>query len=233
MSRRRKNSKDFAAMSAGATRARPGGRSARVVKDVLAAALAAFAESGYAGLSVEDVAARAGVNKTTVYRRWPRKLDLVSAALFSLRERDAEAPDTGSLRDDLFEVLRARVALMSTPENLAIRLAVLLSRGEPELESIIERLRRERPLIPAIVFGRAVQRRELAPRANTRLLAETLIGTVHHRAFWKRESASDQFLRELIDLVVCGTTLRSAGSVGDSVAGVEPAELRRRRRRPR
>ncbi len=61
-------------------RARPGGRSARVVRDVLRAAFELFAERGYGGLSIEEVSARAGVNKTTVYRRWPTKIDLLRAA---------------------------------------------------------------------------------------------------------------------------------------------------------
>src|SRR5260221_10727285 len=92
----------------GARKARPrtGGRSARVVNEVLAATLEVFAEHGYAGMSVEAVAARAGVNKTTIYRRWPAKVDLLGAALVSLRDEDPEPPDTGSLRSDLLEVLR-------------------------------------------------------------------------------------------------------------------------------
>src|SRR6187455_1103921 len=87
-------------------RPRTGGRSARVVSEVLSATLEAFAEQGYAGLSVEAVALRAGVNKTTIYRRWPTKADLVGAALVSLRDDDPEPPNTGSLRDDLLQVLQ-------------------------------------------------------------------------------------------------------------------------------
>ena len=55
---------------------------------------------GYASLRVEDVAARAGVNKTTIYRRWPAKSDLVIAALDALRDQTQIDPDTGSLREE-------------------------------------------------------------------------------------------------------------------------------------
>ena len=55
--------------------ARTGGRSERVVRDVLRAAIEELSTNGYSALRVEDVAARAGVNKTTVYRRWPTKAD--------------------------------------------------------------------------------------------------------------------------------------------------------------
>src|SRR3954464_11362465 len=89
-----------------AARPRTGGRSARVVAEVLSATLEVFAEQGYAGFSVEAVALRAGVNKTTIYRRWPAKSDLLGAALFALRDEDPEPPDTGALREDLVQVLR-------------------------------------------------------------------------------------------------------------------------------
>src|SRR5512138_898011 len=81
----------------GVRAARVGGRSERVVRDVLAAAAAEMARVGYVALRVEDVAARAGVNKTTVYRRWPTKADLVRDVLCGLGGDQHEAPDTGSL----------------------------------------------------------------------------------------------------------------------------------------
>ena len=62
----------------GRGRARVGGRSARVVSAVLRMTLEVLGQEGYAGLRVEDVAARAGVNKTTIYRRWPTRADLWS-----------------------------------------------------------------------------------------------------------------------------------------------------------
>src|SRR6476620_11743683 len=98
-------------------RPRTGGRSARVVAEVLSATLEVFAKQGYAGFSVEAVALRAGVNKTTIYRRWPAKADLVGAALFALRDEDPEPPDSGSLREDLVQVLRHRAAQMETPRR--------------------------------------------------------------------------------------------------------------------
>ena len=73
-----------AAEPARAPQARVGGRSARVVADVLRVTLELIGEHGFAGLRVEDVAARAGVNKTTIYRRWPTRADLVVAALIEL-----------------------------------------------------------------------------------------------------------------------------------------------------
>src|SRR3954454_17804776 len=80
---------------------RPGGRSERVRSSVLAAAQELLAEGGYDALRVEDVASRAGVHKTTVYRRWPTKADLVMAVVEGRSEERVPVPDTGSLEDDL------------------------------------------------------------------------------------------------------------------------------------
>ena len=70
-----------------APQTRAGGRSARVVSTVLRTTLEVLGEHGYAGLRIEDVAAQAGVNKTTIYRRWPTRADLVIAALTALSPR--------------------------------------------------------------------------------------------------------------------------------------------------
>jgi len=176
---------------------------------VLSAALGVFAEQGYAGFSMDEVAVRAGVNKTTVYRRWPSKAELVSAALFSLRDQDPEPPDTGSLRTDLVELLHARAGQMELPHRRAILQALVLSNTDPELHSVLQRLRRERPAIPQAIFERAAARGELPPETDGVLIAETLLGVLHTRS-WKRERVSRHFLIRLVNLVVAGAEAGAA-----------------------
>lgn len=187
-----------------AARPRTGGRSARVVSEVLSATLEEFAQQGYVGLSVEAVALRAGVNKTTIYRRWPAKADLVGAALVSLRDDDPEPPNTGSLREDLRQVLWHRAAQMDTPRRRAIMQSLLLANTDPEMQGIVKRMRAERPAIPQVVFERALKRRELPKGADTQLIAATLLGTLHSRTAWKREPVDQDFVRSLVDLVLLG-----------------------------
>jgi AcrR family transcriptional regulator len=183
---------------------RVGGRSARVVSEVLAATLELFAAQGYAGLSIEDVAARAGVNKTTVYRRWPTKADLVGAALFSLRDEDPEPPDTGSLEQDLLQVLLHFAAQAATPRKRALMTSFFLGKADPDLQALVKRLREERPAIPAIIFKRALERRELPQGSDVQLIAAALLGPVHTRIHWKGEPVDRAFLVRLIKLVVSG-----------------------------
>ena len=80
---------------------RTGGRSARVREAVLGAAFSELIDSGYAALSVEAVASRAGVNKTSIYRRWPTLDDLLVDALTTWSLEALPGPDTGSIETDL------------------------------------------------------------------------------------------------------------------------------------
>src|ERR1700691_2906043 len=94
---------------------RAGGRSARVVSEVLRATAEELARVGYVALRMEDVARAAGVNKTTVYRRWPTKMQLVTERMRREGELCGPLPDTGSLREDLCIMLRALAEHGSSP----------------------------------------------------------------------------------------------------------------------
>lgn len=85
---------------------RTGGRSARVRDAILKAAFGELIDNGYAALSVEAVASRAGVNKTTIYRRWPTLDDLLVDALTTWSVEALPVPDTGSIETDLLALGR-------------------------------------------------------------------------------------------------------------------------------
>ena len=94
---------------AGETSARAGRpRDPRLDEAVVAATLQLLAEEGYAQLTVERIAARAGVGKASLYRRWPDKVSIVLEAVSRNPERPS-APDTGSLRGDALTYLRTLV----------------------------------------------------------------------------------------------------------------------------
>src|SRR6185312_6061898 len=94
------------------TRGVLGGRSERVVQQVLVATVAELAESGYRAFRMYAVSAAAGVNKTTIYRRWPGKKQLVAAAVDWMRRfvHDVPLPDTGSLERDLTEAFQRKIS---------------------------------------------------------------------------------------------------------------------------
>ena len=85
-------------------------------KTILDAALEILTEKGYAGLTIDGVAARTGVGRPTIYRRWASKPELVIAAL-AQGIGLSPTPDTGVLRDDLLAFARDQVRMMNAPES--------------------------------------------------------------------------------------------------------------------
>src|SRR6185312_2142551 len=92
------------------TQGRPQGGSEEIVRAILDATLVQLEARGFAELRVDDVARAAGVNKTSVYRRWPSKAELVLAALRNRSEDEPTFVETGELRRDLFELLTVKAA---------------------------------------------------------------------------------------------------------------------------
>src|SRR6266571_8102348 len=116
------------AAGAGTGHRRPGRpRSERADRAIMDATLSLFAESGAAGLCIEKVAARAGVGKATIYRRWPGKEDLLLAAFASLKAPLPE-PRGRSVREDLRMLLEAMSEQFADPRH-AREFALLLGEG--------------------------------------------------------------------------------------------------------
>jgi AcrR family transcriptional regulator len=182
-----------------------------VVASVLAAATAELARRGYVGFSVEDVATAAGVNKTTIYRRWPTKGDLVCAAIRGIVMRAKDGPDTGSLEEDLLELLRRVVSWKRTAEAASVMRMLVVEASEPEVERIAQTLRAEafQPWMAVITRGKA--RGEIPSRADARLLAEMVFTPVMVRLHRLREPVDDATLVTIVRIVltgVRGTTAR-------------------------
>jgi AcrR family transcriptional regulator len=178
-----------------------------VVQRVLAATMEELALVGYRALRVEDVAARAGVNKTTVYRRWPEKASLVRDALGCVAARKMSAPETGSLRGDLLAIGRNMAQLFSSPEGQSVVRMLVAEGSDAEVRDLRRALRRDREPIPRAVIAAAVARGELdaeVPEANHRLLFQAFVGAIHHRLFFMNEPAGPAFLERLVDMLLHG-----------------------------
>src|ERR1700753_1071834 len=94
---------------------RPGGRPARTTEAGLAATLGELADGSYADASIESIAARAGVHKTTIYRRWGTTAELVTQALASAASTMIQVPDTGAAASDLRALARSVQAILASP----------------------------------------------------------------------------------------------------------------------
>jgi AcrR family transcriptional regulator len=154
-------------------------RSERAERAILDAALELFAESGLGGFSIEAVAARAGVGKATIYRRWPGKQDLLLDALATVKTPLPE-PAGRSVRDDLVAMLETMCADSADPRRTRL-FTLLLGEGEacPRLvqrykETIVEP---RREMIRS-VLRRGVVTGELRPDADVEIAMLSLTGAV-------------------------------------------------------
>jgi AcrR family transcriptional regulator len=172
---------------------------------ILDATLELLGSHGYASLRVEDVAARAGVNKTTIYRRWPAKSDLVTAALHALQEQTPMDPDTGSLRGDVISMLRASRTRMQSPAGAAI-VRALVAGDEPGVTQIAQSIWDRAYTTPSPMFNRAIKRGELPRDTDTALLRELLIAPIVHRIFVWHAPADDAFLASVADSVLANAS---------------------------
>jgi AcrR family transcriptional regulator len=196
-------------LDADAATVRPGGRTARVRKAVLDATLAELGEVGYAALRIDAVAERAGVNKTTVYRRWGTKAALVATAFTEHRADIAPPPDTGNLRNDLIALLKETARGIQTPW-----IAMLLREVGPRstqtdgVHEVLDKIWPERFRVSRVIFERAIERGELPADADPDFLVEAISAPLYFRWLLLGRPLSDAFLVRTADLVLDGARAR-------------------------
>ncbi|WP_197320512.1 TetR/AcrR family transcriptional regulator [Saccharomonospora sp. NB11] len=184
---------------------RRAGRGPRQAQGIYRATLELLTEGGYDGLTVEGVAARSGVNKTTIYRWWPDKDALLGAAVVQSDLLRISVPDTGSLRGDLRGLVRELVRLMTgqaTSGVVAATLAAVAAR--PGLEWLAREFVADRLSGERVVFERALVRGELREAVDPALLVDLLAGAVWSRVMLRQESIPDDFAERVVDVVLDG-----------------------------
>ncbi|MEU7243320.1 TetR/AcrR family transcriptional regulator [Streptomyces sparsogenes] len=161
-------------------RRRPGGRTARIRTQVLDAVLAELGETGYDGLTMEAVAARAGVHRATVYRRWGDVGGLLADVLDAAGDDDWQPPDTGSLRGDLAALNQEiQDALTAQPPIVAALIAA--SFRSEKADHAQRRLWEDRYARCEAIATRAVRRGELPPDTDARRLLIAATAPLYHQ----------------------------------------------------
>ncbi len=186
-----------------ATARRPGRpRSAGVDEALLEATLQLAGEVGINGMSMDDLAQRAGVSKTTIYRRWRSKEALVLDAL-AHGIRPFDLVDTGSLRDDLEVYLRELGRRMETGRTSDVLpdLISAAARDAALRESLDEWVRHRRQPLNTIL-GRGVERGELSDDADLDTVIDALIGAFMYRRLLTHEPLDEAFVARLLQTVL-------------------------------
>jgi AcrR family transcriptional regulator len=185
-----------------ATAQRPGGRSARVRREVLAATLRVLLEEGLDAATIPAIAERSGVHHTSIYRRWKDRGALIREAALSAVDAAAPVPDTGSLRSDLIAGLDEVRNLLSSPLG-AVLLDAARSRDD-DLDELRRTYWDARLDHCAVIVDRAVARGELPAGTDHRLVFELLIGPIHARILLSPDTLNDVETATIVDAVLNG-----------------------------
>jgi AcrR family transcriptional regulator len=176
-----------------------------VVRQVLEVTLQQLAAHGYERLSVPEVATLAGLNKTSVYRRWATKADLVREALTVSMGSAADVPNTGNLRTDLLLLARVAMGFVGSPLGMGVIRMLLAEGAHPDIRDLAASMFRQQEVVaPLVLFQRAMARGELAPDTDVKLALTTIAGALMHRIFIEQEEVTEAFLERLIDLMLRG-----------------------------
>ncbi|WP_280462831.1 TetR/AcrR family transcriptional regulator [Nocardia carnea] len=175
----------------------------RITSAIEDAVLRELAAQGYSRLAMEAVAKDAGVSKSALYRRWPSKQEMVTAVLSKISLPSTEPPDTGSLRGDLLETLRAVQDWLSDP-RFATLLTDLTAEAlrNPDLAPVTDSLCSPRRALGAATFHRAVNRGELPPDLDLDLALDLAAAPIYWRLIIRRAPAEPGYLEQLADHIL-------------------------------
>jgi AcrR family transcriptional regulator len=173
-------------------------------REALAATADLIAERGVDNLTIEDVAARSGVAKTTIYRHWPSRGPLIIDAVRSCWAH-LPTPDTGDLRTDLVRLFEGmvRVDLSSLAGRIMPSLLSVAAR-DPEVERLTRELAEERARPVREILGRAVARGELSAAVDEEVALGLVVGPLLYRKVHRRLPLTTEYLEACIDASVVG-----------------------------
>ena len=169
---------------------------------VLAATAELLFERGYSGVSVDEVSRRSGVAKTTIYRHWPARTDLLRDACANIGTPQA-TPDLGNLRADIAALMGALAeALTTAPWTSVLPSIVDAGERDPDMAEMYRRLQQGYSAPFEAAIRRGIDRGELPADTDIAALAAALIGPLFFRRWFAREPLTDGFVREIVRIVV-------------------------------
>lgn len=194
-----------AAEGTAARKGRP--RDEKLDDQITSAALEVLAVSGFERFAVEEVALRAGVAKTTIYRRFPCRNDLISGALLRLNDELPPTPEPGPVRERLVQVLGA--LRLTTPTSLRGRILMqAVQSGDPQLsEWVQEKVIAPRRTVIRTIVDEGIAAGELRPDVDASAVLPVLLGPILFLSMWSDTSATRGIsVESVVDTVLAGLT---------------------------
>lgn len=185
---------------------RPEGRGMRADHAILDATRELIAELGVYGFRTDDVAARAGVGKGAIYRRYRSKDELVTAAVAALVDAEIAVPDTGSTRGDLLILMREAVALYRRSAAGRLMPNLIGSMAEkPDLaRAVRDGFLASRRGALSEVLRRGIERGDLRPDLDLELALDVLGGPLFYRLLVTGGPLDEQLAEGVADLILRG-----------------------------
>ena len=190
---------------------RPGRpRDARVDQQIVEATLAELADKGFGGASIESIAARAGVGKATIYRRWPNREALLQFVALQVTDV-VEGADTGDLRKDLVAVFTplASQFYVSGAGALLPDLVAEAAR-DPKIRDLLQELAAERREVAVAAFERARDRGELRRGVDIDMVVDMVAGSFLYRFLLLGEQLDEATAQSAVDVALRGVLRETA-----------------------
>jgi AcrR family transcriptional regulator len=184
-------------------RGRP--RDARAEEVILDAAVEVMAAQGPGGFTVDAVAARAGVGKATIYRRWPSRGALMLDTAHHRMGLEIDDVDTGSLVEDIVTALTPLgEKLRLTPAGKVLPVVMAEAQVKPAMREVLAHFAQDRRKLPRSIVERGIERGELPPDTDVGLLLDVLGGTIFFRVLLTDQPVDEPLVRQLAETVLAG-----------------------------
>jgi AcrR family transcriptional regulator len=185
-------------------------RDARKTEQILQAARELVLEQGI-NVTIEQIAAAAGVSRDAVYRRWPSRRDVVITVALQCLSDAVPIPDTGSIRGDLLSIMTAGAqGLAAGPFGRVYRSLLAEAERDPSWEPVLLAAHQQRRAVTAVVLDRAKACGEVPPGADSELLIDMISGVLWYRILVVRTPLPKRQLPELIDRALAAFGVQGA-----------------------
>lgn len=171
---------------------------------ILDATITRLHRGGYGQMRIDDVAADAGVAKTTLYRRWPSKDLLVADAVRRVYDDRVGAVDTGDLRTDLLTLVRESYDVLTAGAGRVIEDLVRQSGSSRELAAVVRATNDARRRALHAALNRGVARGEVDPSVQHELVIDLLVGPIWTRRLVTDGSLTEADLEAIVDITLRG-----------------------------
>jgi len=188
--------------------ARP--RSVEARRKVLGAASDLMAARGVASLTIDEVAARSGVAKTTIYRHWPERTSLIIDAVNAQLEH-VGTPDTGTMRGDL-EAFFGGMIRTDLSGNVGQIMPCLIEAAgrDEEMAFLLNRIGAERERVVTTMVGRAIARGELNTELDIETLVGVIVGPIVFQKVVRRRELTQEYVAACVDVALSGLKVRES-----------------------